>query len=138
MASHGYSYNLQFQCKAAKLPAPVLEYRFHPSRKWRFDLAWPDRKLAAEVDGGIWVGGRHNRGRGFEADMVKMNAGAVLGWRVLRFSVGMVKSGEALNTLQECLSEQAEMPLHICRQPGFDLVLHRCLGCAEGEARKRA
>jgi len=34
------------------LPEPEREYRFHPRRKWRFDAAWPDAKLAVEVEGG--------------------------------------------------------------------------------------
>ena len=28
------------------------EYRFHPTRKWRFDYAWPENKIALEVEGG--------------------------------------------------------------------------------------
>jgi hypothetical protein len=32
---------LSFQCRAARLPLPVPEYRFHLVRRWRFDLAWP-------------------------------------------------------------------------------------------------
>ena len=34
---------------------PVYEYKFHPTRRWRFDLAWPDKKVAVEVQGGIFV-----------------------------------------------------------------------------------
>ncbi len=61
-----------------------LEYRFHPTRRWRFDLAWPARRLAVEVDGGQWMagGGRHNT----DADREKLNAAAIAGWRVLRYS----------------------------------------------------
>lgn len=57
-----------------------------PDRAWRFDLAWPEVKLALEVDGGAWIegGGRHNRGKGFEGDQAKLNAAVLLGWRVLR------------------------------------------------------
>lgn len=62
---------------------PVTEYRFHPTRRWRFDYAWPDARLALEVDGGVWVGGKHGRGSGIVKDHEKRNAAAVLGWRVL-------------------------------------------------------
>lgn len=66
------------------LPTPITEHRFHPVRKWRFDYAWPDRKIALEVEGGMWSGGRHNHASGFFKDMEKYNAAACLGWRVLR------------------------------------------------------
>jgi hypothetical protein len=37
------------QLRMAGLPDPVEEYRFAPPRRWRFDLAWPERMLAVEV-----------------------------------------------------------------------------------------
>ena len=67
-----------------RLPGPVAEYRFHPERKWRFDYAWPDAKVALEVEGGVWTGGRHTSPAGFLKDIEKYNAAARLGWRVLR------------------------------------------------------
>ena len=51
---------------AVGLAAPIREHRFAPPRRWRFDYAWPDRRLALEVEGGTWTGGRHVRGRGYE------------------------------------------------------------------------
>lgn len=66
------------------LPAPVAEHRFEPERRWRFDYAWPEAKIALEVEGGIYTGGRHTSSAGFVKDMAKYNRAAVLGWRVLR------------------------------------------------------
>ena len=66
------------------LPRPVVEYRFHSRRKWRFDFAWPLPRVALEVEGGVWIGGRHNRAAGFLGDIEKYNAAALLGWRILR------------------------------------------------------
>lgn len=94
---------LRFHILAAGLPKPELEYRFHPTRKWRFDFAWPDRMIAAEVDGGIWGRGRHVTGAGFLKDCEKLNAAAELGWRVFRYPVNLVKSGEALQQLERVL-----------------------------------
>ncbi len=71
-------------CKAHGLPEPVAEHRFHPTRRWRFDYAWPDHRVALEVEGGIWSGGRHTRGAGYLGDLEKYNAATLLGWRVLR------------------------------------------------------
>ncbi len=101
MSRSGYSQNLIFQVRAAKLPAPTPEYQFHPVRRWRLDLAWPDQKLYVEVDGGTWVGGRHSRGAGYENDCVKLNAAAVEGWRGLRVTTAMVKDGRALAALEQ-------------------------------------
>jgi very-short-patch-repair endonuclease len=61
------------------------EYRFHPTRKWRFDAAFPERMIAVEIDGGAFIGGRHTRGAGFKRDCEKLNAAALMGWRVFRF-----------------------------------------------------
>lgn len=63
------------------------EYRFDGTRLWRFDYAWPEQRVALEVEGGAFAkgGGGHNRGAGFQADMEKYNAAALLGWVVLRY-----------------------------------------------------
>ena len=92
-------------CQVAGLPKPEAEWRFHPTRRWRFDWAFPDEKhkLAIEVDGGIFVAGRHTRGAGVLKDMEKLNAAAILGWRVLRFTPQQVKTGEALAVIAEAL-----------------------------------
>ena len=67
------------------LPDPASEHQFAaPARLWAFDYAWLDQKIALEVEGGVWTGGRHTRAKGFLEDMKKYNAAAVLGWRVLR------------------------------------------------------
>lgn len=95
---------LALHIRANKLPAPVREHRFHETRRWRFDFAWPEAKVAAECEGGTFSGGRHTRGSGFEKDSEKYNAAALAGWRVFRFTSRMVKSGAAILTLQEALA----------------------------------
>jgi very-short-patch-repair endonuclease len=67
------------------LEPPVREYRFSPTRRWRFDFAWPHQRVAVEIDGGTWSGGRHGRGGGSHGDREKFNAGQLLGWCVLSF-----------------------------------------------------
>jgi very-short-patch-repair endonuclease len=64
----------------------VTEYRFAPPRKWRFDIAIPNEKIAIELEGGVFTQGRHTRGVGYLNDMEKYNAATALGWRVLRFA----------------------------------------------------
>jgi very-short-patch-repair endonuclease len=82
---------LSLQMRASGVPEPVHEYRFHPVRRWRFDFAWPDRMLAAEVEE--------------NGDCDKYNTATLMGWRVLRFSGAMVDNGEALATIEQALGE---------------------------------
>ena len=84
------------------------EYRFHPTRRWRFDFAFPDLMLAIEVEGGTWVNGRHTRGIGFRKDAEKYNRAALMGWCVLRFPADQIKSGEPFTMIQEYLQANAE------------------------------
>lgn len=46
-------------CKTDLKVECVKEFKFHPVRKWRFDYAVPEYKIALEVEGGVWTGGRH-------------------------------------------------------------------------------
>jgi len=62
------------------------EYRFHPTRRWRFDYAHPELMIAIEVEGGAFTKGRHTRGKGFIADMDKYNTATIMGWRLLRYT----------------------------------------------------
>jgi len=81
---------------AEKISGWEREYKFHPTRKWRFDFAWPLEKFAVEIEGGVWSGGRHTRGKGFIEDCIKYNEAVMLGWRVIRVTTDMVQSGEAM------------------------------------------
>lgn len=71
-------------CKSDLRLDCVKEYRFHPERRWRFDYAIPSHKIALEVEGGVWTGGRHTSPKGFLGDIEKYNAATLLGWRVFR------------------------------------------------------
>lgn len=75
---------VELWCLSEKLPMPTPEYKFHPERRWRFDWCWPDYKIALELEGGVWIKGRHTRGAGFIKDMEKYNAAAARGYRVFR------------------------------------------------------
>lgn len=75
-------------CVSQGLPQPESEFAFAKAegRKWRFDYAWPEYKIALEVHGGAWANGGHNRGSGFLRDMEKFRRAACLGWRVLGYT----------------------------------------------------
>lgn len=93
----------------AKLPTSVPEYRFAAAHvglgpglrgrlaaigfhDWRFDRAWLNRRVFVELEGGVYVGGRHTRGSGYSSDCAKYNAATLLSWRGLRFTSQMLKS----------------------------------------------
>jgi len=82
---------------------PQREYVFHPGRRWRFDFAWPEEKIAVEIEGGTFQNGRHQRPLGFENDCRKYNAAVLDGWKVLRFTTRMVTSGAAINDVLSLL-----------------------------------
>jgi len=101
---------LEFHLTALKLPAFEREYLFHPTRKWRFDFAWPDRLLAVECEGltAPNTKSRHTTNEGFSEDCVKYNAAALLGWTVLRYTLPMIQSGEALQQIEEALQQEGK------------------------------
>ncbi|HAV2830853.1 DUF559 domain-containing protein [Acinetobacter baumannii] len=76
------------------------EYKFHPERKWRADFLIKGSKILIEVEGGIWSGGRHTRGKGYLGDMEKYNSAAMMGFTVLRFDTQQVKSGLAIKQIE--------------------------------------
>jgi very-short-patch-repair endonuclease len=69
----------------------TLEHRFHSVRRWRFDYAVPEIKLAVEYNGhGGFIGksgaSGHSSIKGITNDAEKMNSAIAGGWRVLAFT----------------------------------------------------
>ena len=102
----GMKPDLVTQLKLAGLPEPVPEYRFHPTRRWRFDLCWPDRMVAVEYEGLVYGGrgGRHQRAKGMTDDCEKYAEAILLGWKIIRVTHVHVKSGKALEWVQKALA----------------------------------
>jgi very-short-patch-repair endonuclease len=67
-------------------PELKREFRFHVERKWRADFAHLESRTLIEIEGGIYIQGRHNRPQGFAADAEKYLEAALDGWRVLRLT----------------------------------------------------
>lgn len=86
----------------------VTEHRFHEGRKWRFDVAIPQTRLAFECDGGKWRGG-HRRGKALEADYERQNTAIMEGWRLLRFTNEQILGGEAHQFLDKWLEPPAKL-----------------------------
>lgn len=91
------------QLKIAGIPEPRSllhpngQVRFHPIRRWRFDLAWEEPiKLAVELQGV----GTHSSVKGLTIDSEKACEAAVLGWTVLPVLYKHVRDGRALNWIE--------------------------------------
>lgn len=81
------------------------EFEFHPERKWKADFHLVGKKILVEVEGGIWSGGRHTRGKGYLGDLEKYNAATMMGFQVIRFSTDQVKSGHAIQQIEKMVGE---------------------------------
>lgn len=117
---------LLLHLRAVKLEDFVREYNFAaqhvgPGRgvrarlataglkNWLFDFAFIDLKLAIEVEGITSYGknkdgsmklGRHQTSKGMEEDLRKYQSAMRLGWDVYRCSGAMIKSGQAIETIE--------------------------------------
>lgn len=99
----GWAELVRLYCLDKGWPDPVLEHRFAPPRRWRFDLSWPALLVAVEIHGGVYSGGHHTRGKGFEDDREKINEAICRGWKVIEVSTGQVKSGQLYGWLERLL-----------------------------------
>jgi hypothetical protein len=61
----------------------LKEYKFADTRRFRFDY-YHIEGVAVELEGGIWVRGRHTNPSGFLNDMEKYNLAASMGILVFR------------------------------------------------------
>lgn len=95
---------LDWQMRAvSSIPTPVAEFRFHVKRRWRFDFAWPELRVAVEIEGGTWTAGAHTRGKHFESDCEKYNEAVIHGWQVLRVTTDMIEDGRAVTFVERAI-----------------------------------
>lgn len=92
-----------FQLDSAGLTGYVREYKAIPMRRFRFDFAWRKERLLVEINGGTYSKGAHSTGTGINRDYEKGNLAVLNGWRVLSFDTKMVKSGAALEVVEQFL-----------------------------------
>lgn len=95
-------------CATSGLPLPEVEHRFAaPERRWRFDYAWVEEKVALEVEGGVWSGGRHTRGSGYLLDMEKYNNAALRGWTLLRTTPKQLCTEETIAMVKQAFTTRS-------------------------------
>ncbi len=92
------------------IPDPVEEYKFHPKRRWRIDICWPEQKLALEIEGGTFQsrGGHRGSISGYLKDMEKYNNLALEGFFLLRFTPQEMESCEAYDIIREWFRKHKE------------------------------
>lgn len=89
---------LRDQIVEAGLPEPFREFVWHPTRNFRADLCWVDRKFIVEVDGGV-----HRLKDKWKRDIERHYHLVKQGWIYIRVTPEMVRSGEALQWVKEFL-----------------------------------
>lgn len=94
-------------CSTNGLPLPTCEHQFHPTRKWRFDYAWTEERVALECDGGAWTQGRHTRGKGFIADQDKRNAALALDWKVFHCTPQTLCTQPTIELVRQAILREA-------------------------------
>lgn len=95
---------LLLQLRGFKIPNLQRNYRFHPTRKYELDLAWPDFLFGVEVQGGTYNGGKHARGPGYTTDCRKLGEAMLLGWSVYWCDSRLVSTGEAADVIQKLVN----------------------------------
>lgn len=81
------------------------EYRFHETRKWRFDKALPEVMIAVEFEGGIYIpNGSHKNMDRFHRDTEKYNAATAMGWLVIRLTA--LNYNSLLTELNACYARR--------------------------------
>lgn len=97
------------------------EYKFHPERRWRFDFAWPDIKVAVEIEGGaggfnivkdgrrLWMPGAHQSPEGYVKDCEKYNEAAFMGWYVFRLPNELITAANAQKIIKFVLDKKAQV-----------------------------
>ncbi len=96
--------------KSHGLPVPVTEYRFAHTigRRWRFDFAWCSSPfkiytLALEVQGGIFIQGRHSRGAAMLKEWEKLNEASCMGWRIIYCQPKDLMTQATIDVIKRCL-----------------------------------
>lgn len=83
-----------------------FEFAAVPGRRFRWDIAFKEKRLLIEVNGGIWHKGGHSTGKGITRDCEKNNLAVLLGYRCLAVTADHIKSGQALKWILEALEQK--------------------------------
>lgn len=89
-----------FNWTALEGPLLIREFIFHDTRRWRFDFAVPSKKIAIEIQGGLYAAQSGHRSKeGVERDYEKINEALFGGWQVFQITSDNIKDTRFLQRL---------------------------------------
>ena len=80
------------------------------SKRYRLDFAHPNSRTGIEIQGGVYMRGRHVTGSGYERDCRKYNLAYTSGWTIFLLTSTMAKDSFWLSLIAEHV-RQAQQPL---------------------------
>jgi very-short-patch-repair endonuclease len=97
-------YPVFYRLLCQEFGCPVEEFKFHPTRKWRFDYAYPEHRVAIEVEGLVRGGkSRHTTISGYIGDCDKYNQAILHGWKVIRLVQTEILKTSTIELLREII-----------------------------------
>lgn len=78
----------------------------------RADFAWPDARVALELQGGTWVTGGHSTGQGIERDAIKALLAQSDGWALVAFTDAMLRSQTEIWLPRLAVLIRSRLPVH--------------------------
>lgn len=80
-------------------------------RRWRSDF-YIEPDILVEIEGGVFSGGAHTRGKHFISDCEKYNTATLMGYRVFRFVPDRhVSTGLAIEMITRAMAEPDEVKI---------------------------
>lgn len=97
-----FAYTFEATWRLLGGPDLEREFQFCTERQWRADYRVGN--VLIELEGGVYSGGRHTRGKGFIEDCFKYNMATLMGYRLIRIGTGMA-TANYLQQIIDCLRE---------------------------------
>ncbi len=85
-----------------------MEHRFHPVRRWRFDYAFPQIKVAVDYDGVMFRSVGHNSLEKIIKDMERSNHAQLCGWDIYKANAKTVQNKEFFAIIEEAVSNAVD------------------------------
>ena len=80
------------------------------SKRYRLDFAHPNSRTGIEIQGGVYMRGRHVTGSGYERDCRKYNLAYTSGWTIFLLTSTMAKDSFWLSLIAEHVRQAPQLP----------------------------